>query len=156
MRNIARKLAETVRPTKPLPGEPEAQVAALRSILHAAVLRKKNIDPAKLLKWLESGQEMSEISIVPPPVVPTLIDKISPQNKDCPLVLNDEEIRGVGLVAELRQEIVAGTTAMKRSVAVRRYTGAVQELILRVNGYEYPEDFNYHGSTPLQDKVLES
>lgn len=66
MRDFARKLATTIRPSMALPGEAEAQVAAMKNILHTAIARKKNIDPRKLLAWLESGQDFSEVSEAPP------------------------------------------------------------------------------------------
>lgn len=148
MRDFARKLATRIRPSMALPGEAEAQVAAMKNILHTAIARKKNIDPRKLLAWLESGQDFSEVSEAPPPEIPVLLDKIQPQEKDSPIVLTDEEIREVSAVAELRQNIFVSDYSAQRIVAVRKYTEAIQKLVLLVNGYEYPENFNYWKTKP--------
>lgn len=156
MRDFARKLATTIRPSLALPGEAEAQVAAMKNILQTAVNRKKNIDPRKLLVWLESGQDFSAVSDTPPPEIPVLLEKIQPQGKDHPIILTDEEIRDVGAIAELRQDIFVSGYSSQRVVAVRKYTEAVQKLVLLVNGYEYPENFSYWKTKPAQEVVLEA
>ena len=156
MREIARKIASTVRPSLALPGEAEAQVAAMKNILHSAILRKKNIDPKKLLSWLESGQDFNSVSVNPLPEPPVLLEKIQPQGKDQPIILTDEEIRDIGAIADLRQDIFVSDSSVKRIVAVRNYTEGIQKLVLLVNGYEYPENFNYWNTKPIQDKVLEA
>jgi hypothetical protein len=151
-----RKIVTSVAPSKALPGEAEAQVAAVKSILHTAIMRKKNVDPRKLLKWMESGMDFNEISDLPPTEIHTLSEKIQPQGKDCAILLTDEEIRDVSVIAEKRQEVFTAETSVKRIIAVRNYTECVQELVLRVNGFEYPENFNYWATKPVQDKVLEA
>lgn len=156
MRDFARKLATTIRPSMALPGEAEAQVAAMKNILHTAIARKKNIDPRKLLAWLESGQDFSEVSEAPPPEIPVLLEKVQPQEKDSPIVLTDEEIRDISAIAELRQNIFVSDYSAQRIVAVRKYTEAIQKLVLLVNGYEYPENFNYWKTKPTQEVVLEA
>ena len=156
MRDIVRKLAVKITPSKALPGEAEAQVAAIKNILHSAILRKKNVDPRKLLKWLESGQDFSEVSAEPPQEIPTLTEKVKPQENDSPIILTDEDIREVSILAEKRQQLFMADTTVKRIVALRHYTESVQELVLRVNGYEYPDEFNYWATKPTQDKVLEA
>ena len=156
MRDFARKLATTIRPSMALPGEAEAQVAAMKNILHTAIARKKNIDPRKLLAWLESGQDFSEVSATPLPEIPVLLEKIQPQAKDQPIILTDEEIRDISAIAELRQNIFVSDYSAQRIVAVRKYTEAIQKLVLLVNGYEYPENFNYWKTKPTQEVVLEA
>jgi hypothetical protein len=156
MREIVRKLSGKLTPSKALPGEAEAQIAAIKDILEAAILRKKNIDPRKLLNWLESGQDFSEVSIEPPQEIPTLTEKIKLQEKDNPIILTDEDIREVSVIAEKRQQLFTAETTVNRIVALRNYTEKVQELVLRVNGYSYPDEFNYWATRPTQDKVLET
>lgn len=129
MRDFARKLATMIRPSMVLPGEAEAQVAAMKNILHTAITRKKNIDPRKLLAWLESGQDFSEVSEAPPPEIPVLLEKVQPQEKDSPIVLTDEEIRDISAIAELRQNIFVSDYSAQRIVAVRKYTEAIQKLV---------------------------
>ena len=100
--------------------------------------------------------DFNEVSDSPPTEIPTLSEKIQPQDKDCAILLTDEEIRDVSVIAEKRQEVFTAETSVKRIVALRNYTECVQELVLRVNGFEYPENFNYWATKPVQDKVLEA
>lgn len=85
-----------------------------------------------------------------------LLEKVQPQEKDSPSVLTDEEIRDISAIAELRQNIFVSDYSAQRIVAVRKYTEAIQKLVLLVNGYEYPENFNYWKTKPIQEVVLEA